>query len=98
MRQVALRKLARRRGVAGAADLVEAGDTGFDGRKRRRSGVGFGLIPVGDGEEIVGADVGVAVFDGGAQGFCEWNGRIEMEAVNGASASGVFFAFYGRAH
>src|SRR5438093_4302332 len=85
-------------GVAGAADLVETGDAGFDRWKRGRSGVGFGLVPVGDGKEIVGADVGVTVFDGGAERFCEWNGRVEMEAVNGRAAAGVFFAFDRRAH
>jgi len=92
------RNLMRGECIAGAADLIEAGDAGFDRRKGRRSRVGFGLIPVGDGEEIVGSDVGVAVFDRSAQGFREWNGRVEMEAVDGASTSGVFFAFYGRAH
>ena len=90
--------LARRRGVAGAADLVEARNAGFDWWKGRRSGVGLGLVPVGDGEEIVGADIGMAVLDGGAERFCEWNGRVEMETVDGASAAGVFFAFDRRAH
>jgi len=81
MRLRSKQNLASRGGVAGAADLVKAGDAGFDGRKRGRSGVRFGLIPVGDGKEIVGANVGVAVLGGSAQGFCERDGRIEMETV-----------------
>src|SRR5260221_1510847 len=85
-------------GVAGAADLVDTGDAGFDWWKRGWSGVGFGLVPVGDGKEIVGADIGVAVLDGGAQGFRERNGRVEMEAVNGRAAASVFFAFDRSAH
>src|SRR5437762_8997196 len=78
-------------GVAGAADLVETGDAGFDWWKRGRRGVGFGLVPVGDGKEIVGADVGVAVLDGRAQGFRERNGRVEMKTVDRASTASVFF-------
>src|SRR5882724_4160270 len=92
------RESVRGGGVAGAADLIEARNAGFDWWKRGRSGVGFGLVPVGDGKEIVGADIGVAVLDGGAQGFRERNGRVEMETVDGASAAGVFFAFDRRAH
>src|SRR5256885_10469192 len=92
------RESARGGGVAGAADLVEARNAGFDWRQSGRRGVGFGLVPVGDGEEIVGADIGVAVFDGGAERFCEWNGRVEMEAVNGRAAASVFFAFDRRGH
>ena len=88
----------RRGGVAGAADLVETGDAGFDWWQSGWRGVGFGLVPVSDREEIVGADIGVAVFDGGAQGFCKRNRRIEMEAVDGTAATGMFFAFDRSAH
>jgi hypothetical protein len=49
--------------------------------QRGKGGVRFGLIPVGDGEEIVGAVVGMAVFDRGFEGFGEGDGRIEMETV-----------------
>jgi len=57
------------------------GDAVVNRRERGESGVGFGLVPVGYGEEIIGAVVGVAVFDGGFEGFREGDGRIEKEAV-----------------
>ena len=41
--------------------------------------------------------VGVAVFDGGAEGFGKGNRGIEMEAIDGAAATGALFAFYWRA-
>src|SRR5256885_16501684 len=85
-------------GVAGAADLVEARNAGFDWWKRRRRGVGFGLVPVGDRKETVGADIGMAVLDGSAQGFRERNGRVEMKTVDRASTASVFFALDRRAH
>ncbi len=43
--------------------------------------VGFGLVPVGDGGEVEGEDVGVAVFDGGAEGGFEGDWVVEEEAV-----------------
>ena len=78
--------------------MVEARETGICRWKYGRRGVGFGLIPVGDGKEIVGAGVGVAVFDSSAERFCEWNGRIEMEAIDGSTAAGPFVSFDRRAH
>src|SRR5215471_16315391 len=85
-------------GVAGAADGVDAREAHVHGRKCGKLRVRFGLIPVRHGKEIVGTNVGVAVFDGGANGFCERDRRIEMEAVNGRAAAREFGTFYGRAH
>ena len=84
--------------IAGAADGVNTWDTSFDGRECRESSMRFGLIPVSDGKEIIGTNVGVAVFDGGANGFCEGDGRIEMETIYGRAAARDFRAFHGRAH
>lgn len=60
--------------------------------------MGFGLIPIGDGEKIVGAMIGVAVLDSGAEGLCERDRRIEMEAVDARTAAGKFGAFNWDAH
>ncbi len=60
--------------VARAADGIEAWEARFNRWECGERGVGLGLIPVGDGEEIVGADVGVAMLDGGAERFSERDG------------------------
>src|ERR1700733_9740906 len=83
-------------GVTRAAYRLEAWEALVDRRKRGELGVGFGLIPIGYGVEIVGAVVGVAVLDGGAQRFREGDRGIEMEAIDGAAAAGALFALYGR--
>ena len=63
----------RRAGVAGAADRLKFRDALIDRRKRRRFGVRLGLVPVGHGIVVVGTMIGVAVLDGGANGFVERN-------------------------
>lgn len=50
--------------------------------------MGLGLIPVGDGVEVVGAVIGVTMLDGCLDGFAEGDGGIEMEAVDARSAAG----------
>ena len=57
----------------------------------------FGLVPIGSGEEIIRAMIGVAMLDGGAEGFGEWDGRVEMEAVDGSATARVYAAFHGSA-
>jgi len=84
--------------VTRSAGGVDAWEAGVNRRKRGESGVWFGLIPIGDAEEIVGAMIGVAVFDGGTKRFCEWDGRIEMETVDARAAAGELGAHDGRAH
>jgi hypothetical protein len=54
-------------GIAGAADGLEFRDALVDRRKRGKWAVGLGLVPVGDRIIVVGAVVGMTVFDGGAQ-------------------------------
>lgn len=54
-------------GIAGASDGLEFWDALVDRRKRGKWAVRLGLVPVGHGIIIVGAVVGVTVFDGGAQ-------------------------------
>src|SRR5262245_46472080 len=83
-------------GVAGAAGWMQARESVVDRRKWGKSGVGFSLIPVSYGEEIVGAVVGVAVFDSGLKRFGEGDGRIEMEAVERRVSARAFIAFYRR--
>ena len=80
-------------GIARAAGGEEARDAVLDGRQNGEWSVRLGLIPIGDGEEIVGAVICVAVLDGGAERLGKRNGRIEMETIDGAAASGTFFAF-----
>jgi hypothetical protein len=74
--------------ISGAAGGIEARQAFFHGRQFGEGGVRLGLIPVGDGVEVVGAVVGVAVFDGGFEGFGEGDGRVEMEAVDAGAAAG----------
>src|SRR5213080_4231223 len=54
-----------------------------------KGGVGFGLVPVGDRVIIVGAVVGVAVIDGGAQRLGKRDRRVEMEAVDRPAGPGA---------
>ena len=84
-------------GVAGAAHLVEARQAVVHCGQCREGGVRFGLVPVGHGEVVVGAAVGVAVLDSGFDGFGEGDRRVEMETVNAAATPGFFFANDGRA-
>lgn len=44
---------------------MQVRDAVVDGRESRECRVGLGLVPVGDGEKIVGAVIGVTVFYGG---------------------------------
>src|SRR5271156_503112 len=53
-------------GIAGATGGEEARDAVVDGRQRGEWSVRIRLVPIGDGEEIIGAVIGVAVLDGGA--------------------------------
>ena len=57
----------------------------------------FGLIPIGNRKEIVGAAIGVAVFDGGFDRLGERNRRIEVKAVEAAAPARPFFAHHGSA-
>jgi len=59
--------------------------------------VRFRLVPVGYGIEIVGAVVGVAVLDGGAQRLGERDRRIEMKAIERPAAADAFGSDHGRA-
>ena len=52
---------------------MEAGDAVVDVGESWKLGVRLALIPVGYRIIVVGADVGVAVFDGGTEGFGERN-------------------------
>jgi hypothetical protein len=76
-------------GVAWAADRVNLGQAIFYRRQLGKRGVWFRLIPIGDGKIIVGANIGVAVFDGGLQRFRERNRRIQVEAVDRTAAAGA---------
>ena len=57
----------------------------------------LGLIPVGDGEEVVGPVIPVPVLDRRAQRLGERNRRIEVESINGGSRAGALVAFHRRA-
>ncbi len=52
--------------IARPTHRLKLRDARFDRRKRREGGVGLGLMPIGDGIIIVGAMIGVAVLNGGA--------------------------------
>src|SRR6266446_4197084 len=53
--------LRKRAGVARAPGGEQPRDAVVDGRKSGEGCVGLGLVPIGNGEEIVGAVIGVAV-------------------------------------
>ena len=52
----------------------------------------FALIPVGHGIIVVRAVIGVSVLDGGADRFCEGNGRIKVKAIDRRATARPFFA------
>jgi len=54
--------------------------------------VGLGLVPVGDGIEVVGAAVAVAVFDGDTDGLLEGDGGLGVPAVEAIAAAEAFCA------
>src|ERR1039458_4031412 len=60
------------------------------GRERREIGEWRRLIPVGAGEKIVGAVVGVAVLHAVFQVAFEGDGVVAMEAVAAVTSSGAF--------
>src|ERR1039457_682591 len=60
------------------------------GRERREIGEWRGLIPVGAGEEVVCAVVGVAMLHGVFQVAFEGDGIVAMEAVAAITAAGAF--------
>ena len=66
-----MRRLVRRAGVAGTTGGLDARDAVVHFGQHGELRVRLVLIPIGDGVEIVGAMVGVAVLDGGAQGLGE---------------------------
>src|SRR5882757_8404702 len=84
-------------GVSGAAGWLERGQAFVDRWQRWKGLVRLGLVPVADGVEVVRAGVGVAVLDGGLEEFGEWDGRVEMEAVDAGAAAGKLRANDGRA-
>jgi len=49
-----------------AAFRVESWQASLDRRQRRKRGVGLRLVPVGYRIKIIGAIIGVPMFDGGA--------------------------------
>jgi hypothetical protein len=75
-------------GASWAAGWLQGGQALVNGRQRWERLVRLGLIPVADGVEVVRAGVGVAVLDGRLEGFGEWDGRVEMEAVDAGAAAG----------
>src|SRR5579871_131022 len=52
--------------------------------------MGLGLVPVGDGVEVVGAIVGVAVLNGDLDGFLEGDEALGVPAVEAIAAAGAF--------
>ena len=76
---------------------MQFGNSFFQRRQRGKGGMGFGLIPVCDGVEIVRAMVGVAMLDGGAQRLGEGDGRIEVKSIERPAAIDFFLAYDRRA-
>ena len=74
------------RSLRGHDDL---GDSVLRWRERGDFGVGFGLIPVGDGVKVVGTIVGVAVLDGDLDGFFEGDEAFGVPAVEAIAAAGA---------
>src|SRR5207248_9739434 len=79
-----------------AADRLKFWNALIHRREKWRLCVRLCLIPVGHGIVVVGAVIGVAMFDGGANGFGERNWRIEMEAVDRGGAAGALLALHRR--
>src|SRR5215831_2446720 len=64
------------------------GDAGFGWREQRELCMWLGLIPVADRVEVVGAVVGVAVFDCDLDGFFEGDESFSVPSVKTVTASG----------
>ena len=75
-------------GIARPADGLNAWEPLVNGRERRERGVRLGLIPVGDGIEIVRAVIGVAVLDGVFQIAFEGDGIVAVPAVAAPASAG----------
>jgi hypothetical protein len=58
----------------------------FDGWESREGLGGEGLVPVGDGGQVQGEAVRVAVLDTGSEGLLEADGVFEVVAVHVGSA------------
>jgi hypothetical protein len=69
-------------GIARTSYELKSGDALIDVGEWWKREVRFGLIPVGDGVEVVRPVVGVTVLDAGLHGFCERYRRVEMKAVH----------------
>src|SRR6202030_932873 len=80
--------------VAWTAYWLQAGEALLDGWECGELSVRLGLIPIRYRIEVVGAMVGVAVLNGGAERLGEGDRRIEVETIDGATASGTFFTLY----
>ena len=74
-------------GCGGATGIKHFGDAVFGGGQGREGGVGFGLVPVGYGVEIIGAVVGVAMLDGDLDGFVESDGAFRVPTVEAIAAT-----------
>ena len=67
--------------------MEDARDARFRRRQGRELRVWFGLVPVGDRVEVVGAVVGVAVLDGDLDRFLEGDGAFGVPAVEAIAAA-----------
>jgi hypothetical protein len=84
-------------GVARTSDELKSGNALIDVGEWWKREVGFGLIPVGDGVEIVRPMVGVPVFDASLHGFGKGYRGVEMKAVHAGPFACQLFADDGRA-
>src|SRR5580698_5567353 len=71
------------RGISGASYGVDSRKALFNRGHRGESGVRLGLVPIGDGEKIIGAMICMAMFNRRSQRFGERNRRVQMKAIDG---------------
>ena len=80
-------------GIPRTSDGVNSRNALLDGRQGGERRMGFRLIPISDREEVIGAVIGVAMFDSCLQTLSKRDGRIEMKSVYGGAAAGKFRTF-----
>src|SRR5271156_2100767 len=76
--------------------MLQCGQPLLHGRERRKGSVRLRLIPIGDRVVVIGAMIGVAVFDGRLEGCLEDHWRIQMKAVHARSGSRPSLLYDGR--